>query len=151
MSSTEREDHDEALTALSRAAYSLSAADARLRGRATRSPGALSLTHARALRVLAERGPLSIADLATGVETTSAAATQLVNGLTKAGYVDRQPDPDNRRAVRVSLTARGRDRHRAREQALADALAAALADLSAEDVMRAAEVLDRLGGIYDGL
>ncbi|MER5407452.1 MFS transporter [Streptomyces sp. NPDC002769] len=49
-----------ALTELARAAYSLSAADARLRGRATRHQGALSLTHARALRVLAEQGPLSV-------------------------------------------------------------------------------------------
>ncbi|MEV5785443.1 MarR family transcriptional regulator [Streptomyces sp. NPDC048448] len=93
-----------ALTELARAAYSPSAADARLRGRATRHQGALSLTHARALRVLAEQGPLSVRRLADRTETTSAGATQLVTALVKAGYVVKEPDPDNRRAVLVTLT-----------------------------------------------
>ncbi|MEV0261167.1 MarR family transcriptional regulator [Streptomyces sp. NPDC050617] len=151
MTSTDATRRQGALNALSRAAYSLSAADARLRGRATRNPGALSLTHARALRVLAERGPLSIAELAAGVETTGAAATQLVNGLAKAGYVLREPDPANRRAVRVSLTDQGLDRHREREGVLADALAKSFAHLGTEDLAVAADALRRLGGIYDEL
>lgn len=151
MSSNNDQQRQDALGALSRAAYSLSAADARLRGRATRSPGALSLTHARALRVLAERGPLSIAELAAGVETTSPAATQLVNGLTKVGYVAREPDPHNRRAVLVSLTREGRDRHQERERVLADALATSLAHLSTSDLTVATDALNRLSGIYDEL
>ncbi|GGN95331.1 hypothetical protein GCM10011579_095780 [Streptomyces albiflavescens] len=151
MTGTDDPQRQEALDTLSRAAYRLSAADARLRGRATRSPGALSLTHARALRVLAEHGPLSMAELAARVETTSAAATQLVNGLVKVGYVERGPDPANRRAVRVSLTTKGGDRHREREQVLADALAASLANLSTDDLAVAADALDRLGEIYDKL
>ncbi|MFJ3671090.1 MarR family winged helix-turn-helix transcriptional regulator [Streptomyces sp. NPDC090106] len=150
-SSAQPPDRQAALEALARAAYSLSAADARLRGRATRTPGALSLTHARALRVLAERGPLSIAELAAGVETTSPAATQLVNGLARAGYVDRRPDPANRRAVRVSLTPEGRERHRSRERALSGALDTALAELGGQDITVATEVLIRLGAIYDEL
>ncbi|MGW5018632.1 MarR family winged helix-turn-helix transcriptional regulator [Streptomyces cacaoi] len=101
--------------------------------------------------MLAERSPLSIAELAAGVETTSAAATQLVNGLAKAGYVDREPDPGNRRAVRVSLTARGRARHRERERLLADSFAEALPHLSADDLAVATDVLNRLSGIYDEL
>ncbi|WP_218040037.1 hypothetical protein [Streptomyces paromomycinus] len=50
------------------------AADARLRGRATRTPGALSLTHARALRVLTQSGPLSIRELDTALADYDAAA-----------------------------------------------------------------------------
>ena len=49
-----------AIAELARAAYTLSASDARLRGRATRDPQALSLTHARALKNLAECGPMTI-------------------------------------------------------------------------------------------
>ena len=49
-----------AIGELARAAYTLSASDARLRGRATRDPQALSLTHARALKNLAECGPMTI-------------------------------------------------------------------------------------------
>ncbi|MFC5203885.1 MarR family transcriptional regulator [Streptomyces kaempferi] len=42
--------------------------------------------------------------LADRTETTSAGATQLVTALVKAGYVVKEPDPDNRRAVLVTLT-----------------------------------------------
>jgi DNA-binding MarR family transcriptional regulator len=139
------------LDQFARAAYRLSAADARLRGRATRNPGALSLTHARALRVLAEQGPLSIGQLAAGTETTGAATTQLVNGLAAAGYVTRSRPPGDKRSVVVTLTAQGRMRHDQRQQALAEALDTTLARYDAPALRSAAEILDCLGLIYDRL
>ncbi|MFD8706058.1 MarR family transcriptional regulator [Kitasatospora sp. NPDC059648] len=141
----------QALDRLARAAYRLSAADARLRGRATRTPGALSLTHARALRTLAEQGPLTITQLAAGTETTGAATTQLVNGLVNAGYVTRTRPPEDKRSVLVTLTDAGRDRHRQRQQALAEALHSDLDDYDEEALDRAAEVLHRLSAVYDRL
>ncbi|GGO53812.1 MarR family transcriptional regulator [Streptomyces lasiicapitis] len=139
------------LDALARAAYSLSAADARLRGRATRTPGALSLTHARALRVLAEEGPLPVKRLAERTETTGAATTQLVNGLEQTGYVTRERREGDRRTVVVTLTAAGRQRHREREQLLADALNETLHHLDPRDLDAATEVLRGLAHIYDKL
>ncbi|GAA1222998.1 hypothetical protein GCM10009665_11560 [Kitasatospora nipponensis] len=144
-------DRDQALGRLSRAAYSLSAADSRLRGRATRTPGALSLTHARALRVLAEEGPLPIGRLAASTETTGAAATQLVNGLEAAGYVSRDKVPGDRRSVVVSLTEAGRRRHQERELTLATALSEALAHHDAAALEAAGDVLRRLAEVYDRL
>ncbi|MFI9274434.1 MarR family winged helix-turn-helix transcriptional regulator [Kitasatospora sp. NPDC052896] len=141
----------QALDALTRAAYSLSAADARLRGRATRTAGALSLTHARALRVLAEDGPLSVGRLAERTETTGAATTQLVNGLVAAGYVTRERPAQDKRSVLVALTARGRQRHEERSGELARALAEALVTQDAAALGTAAEVLRRLAEIYDRL
>ncbi|MFJ9843390.1 MarR family winged helix-turn-helix transcriptional regulator [Kitasatospora sp. NPDC101155] len=140
-----------ALDRLARAAYRLSAADARLRGRATRTPGALSLTHARALRTLAEQGPLTISQLAAGTETTGAATTQLVNGLVTAGYVTRTRQPEDKRSVLVALTNAGRARHDQRQQALADALHTDLGDYDETALDRAAEVLQRLSAVYDRL
>ncbi|MEY9930003.1 DNA-binding MarR family transcriptional regulator [Catenulispora sp. GP43] len=142
---------DQALDRLARAAYSLSAADSRLRGRATRTPGALSLTHARALRVLAEAGPQSISQLAAATETTGAATTQLVNGLAAAGYVTRERPVGDKRSVLVVLTATGRQRHDERQAVLNQALDTALAhhDPAALDV--ATEVLRTLAAIYDEL
>ncbi|MEU8920502.1 MarR family transcriptional regulator [Kitasatospora sp. NPDC048545] len=144
-------DRAQALDRLSRAAYRLSAADARLRGRATRTPGALSLTHARALRTLADQGPLTISGLAAGTETTGAATTQLVNGLVAAGYVTRTRPPEDKRSVVVTLTDAGRERHRQRQEALTDALHTDLSDYDAEALDRAAEVLHRLSAVYDRL
>lgn len=143
--------YDEALSCLVRAAYSLSAADARLRGRATRTSGALSLTHARALRILAERGPLSIRELAEATETTGAATTQLVDGLTTAGYVTRERVPNDKRSVAVTLTPVGRCRHREREQILNEALNDALGNHTSTEIDAATDILRRLAAIYDQL
>lgn len=140
-----------ALDLLARAAYRLSAADSRLRGRATRSPEALSLTHARALRVLEEQGPLPIGQLAAKTETTGAATTQLVNGLAAAGYVTRERLPGDKRSVLVALTDAGRVRCRERMTAMADALQEELGDQDLNALSSAAEVLDRLATIYDRL
>ncbi|MFJ9446595.1 MarR family winged helix-turn-helix transcriptional regulator [Kitasatospora sp. NPDC101235] len=145
------DDRARALDRLARAAYRLSAADARLRGRATRTPGALSLTHARALRTLAEQGPLTISQLAAGTETTGAATTQLVNGLVTAGYVTRTRQPEDKRSVLVTLTDTGRARHDQRRQALAEALHTDLGDYDDDALDRATEVLQRLSAVYDRL
>ncbi|TQF04963.1 MarR family transcriptional regulator [Kitasatospora acidiphila] len=144
-------DRAQALDRLARAAYRLSAADARLRGRATRTPGALSLTHARALRTLAEQGPLTIGQLAAGTETTGAATTQLVNGLVTAGYVTRERAPEDKRSVLVALTEAGWSRHHQRQQVLGEALHTDLADYDDAALDSAAQVLQRLSAVYDRL
>jgi DNA-binding MarR family transcriptional regulator len=142
---------DQALNQLARAAYSLSAADARLRGRATRIPGALSLTHARALRVLAERGPLPIGQLAAATETTGPGTTQLVNGLAAAGYVTRERPANNQRSVLVALTDAGWSRHHERQAALTRALDTELAHHAAAALNTATDILRKLAVIYDRL
>ncbi|QMU69798.1 MarR family winged helix-turn-helix transcriptional regulator [Streptacidiphilus sp. P02-A3a] len=142
---------DQALDRLARAAYSLSAADSRLRGRATRTPGTLSLTHARALRALAETGPLSIGQLAAATETTGAATTQLVNGLAAAGYVTRERPADDKRSVLVALTDTGRRHHRERQAALAEALDTTLTQYDTTALDAATDVLRQLAAIYDRL
>ena len=135
-----------------RAAYTLSASDARLRGRATREPGALSMTHARALKSLAVEGPMTVGALAERVETTSAAVTQLVNGLEKAGYVTRvRAETGDRRVATVALTAAGRARHRERQTHLDRSLAEMLGDLGVEQVRSVSAVLRRLADLYDTL
>jgi DNA-binding MarR family transcriptional regulator len=141
-----------AIAELARAAYTLSAADARLRGRATRDPQALSLTHARALKNLAECGPMTIGALAERVETTSAAVTQLVNGLERAGFVTRErAETGDRRVATVSLTDAGRARHAERQTHLERSLDEALTDLDAVEVESVAAVLRRLAELYDTL
>jgi DNA-binding MarR family transcriptional regulator len=145
------EAREQATDRLAEAAYVLSAADSRLRGRATRTPGALSLPHARALRVLAEHGPLSISELTTYTETSGAAVTQLVNGLVDAGYVTRERREDNRRVVTVTITATGRQRHEERQQVLVDAMAEQMNQLDAAQLEAAATIMRKLAIIYDRL
>ncbi|WP_037820697.1 MULTISPECIES: MarR family transcriptional regulator [unclassified Amycolatopsis] len=143
---------DEAITRLARAAYRLSAADSRLRGRATRSAEALSLAHARALKSLAEHGPMTVNQLAGHVETTGAAVTQLVNGLANAGYVTRERAASgDRRTSIVALTDAGRRRHEEREQVLAAGLRELTEDLDEQAIDAAGTVLTRLADLYDRL
>lgn len=145
-------DRAEAIQELARGAYRLSAADSRLRGRATRSPDALSLAHARALKSLAEAGPMTVGQLATRVETTGAAVTQLVNGLVAAGFVTRdRADTGDRRTSTVALTDSGRRRHAEREEHLSSLLGEGLADLDDASLVVATEILNRLATLYDSL
>ncbi|MEN2426446.1 MarR family winged helix-turn-helix transcriptional regulator [Chromobacterium vaccinii] len=145
------EARQQALARLSRAAYSLSAADARLRGRATRQAGALSLSHARVLRILAEEGALPVARLAELTETTGAGVTQLVNGLSEQGYVEKAKSLADKRSVLVGLTELGLARHRERERLLAEVLERELRSMDDQALDAASEVLRALGGVYNQL
>lgn len=141
-----------AIDELARAAYQLSAADGRLRGRATRDPDALSLTHARALKSLADFGPMTIGALAERVATTSEAVTQLVNGLAKAGLVTRErAESGDRRVATVALTDAGRARHIERQTHLEQSLIELVADIDDSQVRTVSEVLRRLADLYDTL
>jgi DNA-binding MarR family transcriptional regulator len=143
---------DEAIAGLARAAYRLSAADSRLRGRATRDAEALSLAHARALKSLAEHGPMTVNQLAGHVETTGAAVTQLVTGLVTAGYVSRERAASgDRRTSIVALTDKGFRRHEEREQVLTAGLRELTHDLDQETIEAAGTVLTRLASLYDRL
>ncbi|MEM9463880.1 MAG: MarR family transcriptional regulator [Actinomycetota bacterium] len=51
-----------------------------------------------------EHGPLSHGDLAQHLGLSSGSVTTLVDRLEQAGYVVRQPDPDDRRRSEVALT-----------------------------------------------
>ena len=62
-----------------------------------------------ALRLIGQAGDegLRLTDLAEGMTVSPARITRLVDHLEADGHVKRRPDPDDRRALRVVLTARG--------------------------------------------
>ena len=62
----------------------------------------------RAMAILLEQDrPLTHSELADLSGVTKGTVTGLVDGLARDGYVERQPDPDDRRVVKVALTAAG--------------------------------------------
>ena len=71
------------------------------------APYGVTFAPARALRVLVNRGPMRIGDLAELLEIAPRTATTRVDGLETAGLVARSPDPGDRRSTIVAATAQG--------------------------------------------
>ncbi|BCB90757.1 MarR family winged helix-turn-helix transcriptional regulator [Phytohabitans suffuscus] len=61
------------------------------------------------LRLLAEAGPQRSGDIAARLAVEAPHVTRQVQRLEGAGYVERLPDPADRRAYRVRLTPAGRE------------------------------------------
>jgi DNA-binding MarR family transcriptional regulator len=88
----------------------LTHASRRLRRGSTAQLAPLGLTNAQArvLRIVAAAGrPLRMADIAVRLEVVPRSVTTMVDGVEAEGLIVRGTDPDDRRSVLVSLTARG--------------------------------------------
>jgi DNA-binding MarR family transcriptional regulator len=66
------------------------------------------LTHGCVFRYMKERG-LRLTEIAERGNMTKQSAGEVVDDLVARGYVERVPDPDDRRAKLVCLTARGEE------------------------------------------
>ncbi|NIV55632.1 MAG: MarR family transcriptional regulator [Actinobacteria bacterium] len=101
-----------------------------------------------ALSVLVFGGPLSLGALAAAERVKPPTMSRIVAGLERDGLVERRPDPQDVRAIRLRATPRGR---RVLEQGRArrvDRLAEELRRLSTEElrqIERAVELIARLG------
>jgi DNA-binding MarR family transcriptional regulator len=62
----------------------------------------------RTLAQLDELGPLRVSELAASTHVSQPTATSLLQRLGERGWVERRPDPDDARAVRVSISDSGR-------------------------------------------
>lgn len=86
--------------------------------------------HGNALEQLEIEDGLRLTDVASRAGMTAQSMGELVDDLEGKGYVERRPDPDDRRAKRIYLTGRGRENARVAKQAIAEV---------------EAELVDRLG------
>jgi DNA-binding MarR family transcriptional regulator len=100
--------------------------------------------HYALLATLDEVGPASQADLSrrTTIDRSDMVAT--VNELVDLGYVERAPDPTDRRRNVVSLTSTGRRRLRQLDDLLADVQSQLLAPLSPTERTQLTVLLTRL-------
>ena len=114
---------------------------------ATGTSGPQSLARLGVLATLSARGPCGITQLADAERISQPAMTTLVGRLERDGLVARQSCPDDRRAVRITLTPQGQaelaDIRRARGRALA-ALLDHLDDADRAALEAALPALDRL-------
>ena len=111
----------------------------RLRTRVALEPWDVSPSLGRALSVLSRHGDLRLSALAEHLRIVPRSATEVVDDLERFGLAERRPDPADRRATLVALTAEGaktsRDIQHAR-QAEGDRFFAALDATDREDLTR---------------
>ena len=62
----------------------------------------------RVLVMVATRGPLNLAAVASGLEVSPSNASRICDRLMKAGFLDRREDPVDRRNITLTLTEAGR-------------------------------------------
>ena len=100
--------------------------------------------HFRLLATLAESGPASQATLGrrSGIHLSDMVAA--VNELAEQDFVERAPDPADRRRNVISLTAAGRRRLRRLEKRLADTQDELLAPLTADERQQLTHLLSTL-------
>ncbi len=112
----------------------------------SRTTVCVSRTEVGVLRLLNER-PRRITELAAEEHVTQPAITLLVNRLAERGWVQRGPDPSDRRAVLVSLTEAGEQTFaqlRAEYRALLHEEMATLDDGEVQTLAAAVQVLDKV-------
>jgi DNA-binding MarR family transcriptional regulator len=102
----------------------------------------LTRTRATALWTMARYSPLTQREVADILRVTPRNVTKLVDALEQDGFVTRQAHPDDRRAVLVRLTRKGKAAA-ARMDTEADALAQDLfGDLRADDLATLVRILE---------
>ena len=80
----------------------------RQRGAAVTAPWDLAPHHARALRVVARHVQVRPGRIAAHLRVAPRSVTDVLDALEERGLVERAPDPADRRATVVTLTASGR-------------------------------------------
>ena len=135
---------------LREAVQAFTAAQRRLRGRDAKA-GGTSFAQFQLLRRLAEVDESPASKLAAGADLSPASATQALDHLAELGLVERVRSQADRRVVLNRLTPAGRERFEAKRAALEERWKEALADLSAEQLGQAAQVLRRMAEVLDGI
>ena len=135
---------------LREAVQAFTAAQRRLRGRDAKA-GGTSFAQFQLLRRLAEVDECPASKLAADADLRPASVTQALDHLAELGLVERVRSDTDRRVVLNRLTPAGRERFEAKRAALEQRWQEALADLSADQLGQAAQVLRRMAEVLDGI
>jgi DNA-binding MarR family transcriptional regulator len=93
--------------------------------------------------------PARVKDLAAVLHVDLSVASRQVAALEAAGYVRREPDPDDRRSHRVSTTPAGEEALRAAHDRIVSSFAAALSGWSRREITELTTALGRLRTDYE--
>src|SRR5947209_4677956 len=94
--------------------------------------GDLRPAHGNVMEQFGREDGLRLTDLASGAGMTAQSMSELVDDLERKGYVERRPDPSDRRAKRIYLTEKGKHNVSVAAQAVADTEASIIEALGRE-------------------
>ena len=104
----------------------------------------ISVSQCYALEAIVQRGPLGVNDLTVHLYSDKSTVSRVVDGLVRKNLVRRDPNSDNRRAVRIQATAQGRALYRRITDQLLQREQTLLARFPAQTQEHAAELLEQL-------
>jgi len=151
VTSTATHTRAEAIDTLGRAFKRAMVAVRRLRGRETHRPGAPSFAQYQLLFALADNDGLPSSELAHAADLSPATVTQMLDSLVERGLVTRHRSESDRRIVTCSLTDAGRELIIQRRELFQERWEAVLAEFSAEELVVASAVFDRIATMFDDL
>ena len=114
---------------------------------ATATGEGLTPTQASVLALIAFRGPLGLTELARLEGLNPTMLSRVVGKLTELGLIQRDPNPDDLRAIRVEATKAGRELHERVKLLRTEAIATCLDQLpeeSARTIINALPALEEL-------
>ena len=135
---------------LREAVQAFTAAQRRLRGRDAKA-GGVSFAQFHLMRRLAEVDECAASKLAASADLSPASVTQALDHLAELGLVERVRSDTDRRVVLNRLTPAGREVFAVKRAELEQRWREALADLSANQLGQAAQVLRRMAEVLDGI
>jgi DNA-binding MarR family transcriptional regulator len=130
-------------------ATQLTAFGAVRRGLARAMPPDCQLTTLAVLGLLSDQGDMRMSRLADLLGTDLSVASRQVAHLAERGWIDRDPDPADRRSRILRVTALGRLALERAHERYTEVLAHQLGEWPDEDVTRLAELLARLRASFD--
>ena len=107
--------------------------------------------HLEVMKILDDAGTLHAAEIGDRLQIPPPQMTHLLDRLSGLGIVERQTDPEDRRAVDITLTPRGRKVLREHDRLLRGALKQTLSGLSDEDLEEMSVSLRKLRDILSKL
>jgi DNA-binding MarR family transcriptional regulator len=106
--------------------------------------GGATLYQMGALRHLVKHGPLTMNELAARMEISPSSATQLVDRLVHHGLAVRNPDPDDRRVLRVDVSGPAKEAVRDFEKNISKRLESLVAPLTDDELELLASLAERI-------
>lgn len=107
----------------------------------------VSVTQCNALEILVERGPSRSQALSAALMLDKSTTTRVVDALVKKGYVERRADPEDARAVALTVTRTGRSLYQRINDELVNQQIEILRDLDPEVRAGATRIVSRLARV----